>query len=42
MEKKLKLKEKFRKFFGKIGEKKVEKRLRKNSMFVQNSYMSVQ
>ena len=42
MEKKLKLKEKFRKKVGKIGEKKIEKKLRKNSMLVQNSYMSVQ
>ena len=42
MEKKLKLKEKFRKNVGKIGEKKVEKKLRKNSMLVQNSYMLVQ
>ena len=42
MEKKLKLKEKFRKNVGKIGEKKVEKKLRKNSLLVQNSYMSVQ
>ena len=42
MEKKLKLKEKFRKNVGKIGEKKVEKKLRENSMLVQNSYMLVQ
>ena len=42
MEKKLKLKDKFRKNVAKIGEKKVEKKLRKNSMLVQNSYMSVQ
>ena len=34
MEKKFKLKEKFRKNVGKIGEKKVEKKLRKNSMLV--------
>ena len=42
MEKMLKLREKFRKNVGKFGEKKVEKKLRKNSMLVQNSYMSVQ
>ena len=42
MEKKLKLKEKFRKNVGKIGEKKVEKKSRKKSMLVQNSYISVQ
>ena len=42
MEKKLKLREKFRKNVGKIGEKKVEKKRRKNSMVVKNSYMSVQ
>ena len=40
--KKLKLREKFRKNVGKIGEKKVEKKRRKNSMVVKNSYMSVQ
>ena len=42
MEKKLRLREKFRKNVRKIGEKKVEKNQRKNSMVVKNSYMSVQ
>ena len=42
MEKKLKLREKIRKNVGKIGEKKVEKKRKKNSMVVKNSFMSVQ
>ena len=40
--KKVKAERKFRRNVGKIGEEKVEKKLRKNSMLVQNSYMSVQ